>query len=116
MEEMRWLALYPQVGWENLPDAFWNRYAVMTSHRAHAMRWVTPQLAALLTSWPELTSDADVPFILMVMRGKAHLKMQLTPADANTLDHIGQVFMTAAQSALDVFSDKSGKSTDILKK
>jgi hypothetical protein len=108
MEEMRWLALYPQTGWESLSDSFWNRYAVMTSHRAHAMRWLTPQLASLLTSWPELASDAGVPFILMVMRGKVHLRMQLTPADAKTLDHISQVFTTAAQSALDVFSDNPG--------
>jgi hypothetical protein len=107
MEEMRWLALYPQVGWESLPDSFWNRYAVMTNNRAHAMRWVTPELATLLTGWPELATDADVPFILMVMRGKARLRMQLTPADANTLDYISQVFTTAAQAALNAFPDNS---------
>lgn len=109
MEEMRWLALYPQVGWESLSDSFWHRYAVITGHRAQAMRWVTPGLASLLTSWPEPALDAEVPFILMVMRGKIHLRMQLTPADSNTLEHISQVFTTAAQSALDVFSDQPAR-------
>lgn len=114
MEEMRWLALYPQVGWESLPDSFWTRYAVMVSHRPYAIKWVTPQLATLLTNWPELASDPDVPFILMVMRGNAHLRMQLTPADERTLDHICHVFTTAAQSALNVFSDSSGESANLL--
>ena len=104
MEEMRWLALYPQVGWERVADSFWHRYAVMTGQRAHAMNWVTPKLADLLMAWPEPAPAADVPFILMVMRGKVHLRMQLTPWDANTLNHITQVFTAAAQSAVDVFS------------
>jgi hypothetical protein len=109
MEEMRWLALYPQVGWERVADSFWHRYAVMTGQRAHAMSWVTPKLADLLMAWPEPAPAADIPFILMVMRGKVHLRMQLTPSNADTLDHITQVFTAAAQSAVDVFSENSGK-------
>ena len=116
MEEMRWLALYPEVGWERLPDSFWNCYAVMASDRAQAMAWVTPELAKLLTGWPEQATNANVPFILMVMRGKAHLRMQLTPTGANTLDHISHVFTAAAQSALDVFSYSSSESAALLKK
>jgi hypothetical protein len=113
MEEMRWLALYPQAGWESLGDSFWHRYAVMTSHRAHAMSWVTPELAELLMMWPEAALSADVPFILMVMRGRVHLRMQLTPSDVNTLNHITQLFTSAAQSAADVFSDHSGQSAKL---
>ena len=116
MEEMRWLALYPEVGWEKLPVPFWSRYAVMASDRAQAINWVTPELADLLTSWPDSATDANVPFILMVMRGKAHLRMQLTPTGANTLDHISHVFTAAAQSALDVFSYSSSESAALLKK
>ena len=116
MEEMRWLALYREVGWERLPDSFWYRYAVMASDRAQAIAWITPELAKLLTSWPDPATDANVPFILMVMRGKARLRMQLTPTDASTLDHISHVFSAAAQSALDVFSCSSGESAARLKK
>ena len=116
MEEMRWLALYPEVGWEKPPDSFWKRYAVMTNHRAQAINWVTPELAELLTSWPQPATDANVPFILMVMRGKAHLRMQLTPKGMDTLDHITQVFTTAAQSAIDVLSVSSGESAATAKK
>jgi hypothetical protein len=111
MEEMRWLALYPQVGWESVADSFWHRYAVMTGLRAQAMGWVTPRLADLLMAWPEPAPAADTPFILMVMRGKVHLRMQLTPADSNTLNHITRVFTAATQSAVDVFSGNSVKTT-----
>ena len=116
MEEMRWLALYREVGWERLPDSFWYRYAVMASDRAQAIAWLTPELAKLLTSWPDPATDANVPFILMVMRGKARLRMQLTTTDASLLDHISHVFSAAAQSALDVFSYSSGESAARLKK
>jgi hypothetical protein len=108
MEEMRWLALYPQVGWERVADSFWHRYAVMTGQRAQAISWVTPKLADLLIAWPEPAPAADIPFILMVMRGRVHLRMQLTPSTADTLNHVTQVFTLAAQSAGDVFSERSG--------
>ena len=116
MEEMRWLALYPEVGWEKLPVPFWRRYAVMASDRAQAISWVTPELADLLTSWPDSATDANVPFILMVMRGKAHLRMQLTPTNEKTLDHVSRVFLAAAQSATDVFSNDARESAELLKK
>jgi hypothetical protein len=73
------------------------------------MSWLTPQLAGLLMTWPEPGPGPETPFILMVMRGKTHLRMQLTPADANTLDHITHLFTTAAQSAIDVFSGEAAK-------
>jgi hypothetical protein len=116
MEEMRWLALYPQVGWESVADSFWHRYAVMTGLRAQAMSWLTPRLADLLMAWPEPAPAADIPFILMVMRGKVHLRMQLTPPDANTLNHITRVFTAATQQAVDAFSDNSDKSAKFSRK
>jgi hypothetical protein len=113
MEEMRWLALYPQVGWERLTDSFWHRYAVMAGQRAHAMSWLTPELADLLMAWPEPALAADIPFILMVMRGKVYLRMQLTPSDSNTLNHIASVFTAAAQSGVDVFPGDSAQSAKL---
>ena len=116
MEEMRWLALYPEVGWEKLPGPFWSRYAVMASDRAQAINWVTPELADLLTSWPDSATDANVPVILMVMRGGVHLRMQLAPTDERTLDYVYKVFLAAVQSAIDVFSKNSRESADLSKK
>lgn len=106
-EEMRWLAMYPEVGWDSLSNAFWARYAVMAEHRSDARIWLVPELAELLMSWPEPAPGAQVPFILILLRGKAYLRMQYAPADMPTLRHAATVFTSACESAI------AGLSTDI---
>ena len=107
-EELRWLAMYPEVGWSGLSDAFWARYAVMADQREHAVAWIAPPLAHLMLSWPEPGPAAEVPFILMLMRGRLYLRMQYTPADMPTLEHACAVFTSGCEAAI------AGLSTDIL--
>ena len=107
-EEMRWLALYPEVGWDGLPNAFWDRYSVLTDQRSHAMDWVDLALAGLLLSWPEPAADAQLPFMLMLLRGKAYLRMQYTPGDLPMLQHAILIFHAACELAL------ADRSTDIV--
>jgi hypothetical protein len=57
-------------------------------------------LADLLTNWPTPAPDDQVPFILMILRGKAYLRMQFTPADMPTLEHAAQIFTYACESGL----------------
>jgi hypothetical protein len=102
-EEMRWLAMYDEVGWESLPPAFWNRYAVLTDQREHALAWVDPPLAQLLLDWPEPAPGAEVPFLLLLLRGKTYLRMEYAPAEITTLQHAAQVFTGACESAVDAF-------------
>ena len=104
MEEMRWLAVYPETGWDSLTDAFCHRYAVMTSRRADAITWLTPQLTHLLMSWPEPPPSADAPFMLLLMRGKTHLRMQVRPGNPSELHHAAELFTTASASAAATFS------------
>ena len=99
-EEMRWLAMYREVGWEGLSPAFWARYSVLTDKRAHALAWLDPSLADVLMSWPEPATNAQVPFVLMLLRGKGYLRMQYTPADMPTLAHATLIFTRACESAL----------------
>lgn len=106
-EEMRWLAMYPEVGWDSLPKPFWERYSVMADDKAHALAVIDPPLAELLMSWPEPGPDEQVPFMVMVLRGKAYLRMQYTPADMPTLEHAALVFTSACEAAI------AGLSTDI---
>jgi hypothetical protein len=107
-EEMRWLALYPEVGWNGLPKAFWDRYAVLADQRSHAIGWVDLALAGLLLSWPEPAADAQLPFMLMLLRGKAYLRMQHTPDDLPMLQHATLIFHAACNLAL------ADHSTDIV--
>lgn len=106
-EEMRWLAMYPEVGWDSLPRVFWDRYSVLADQREHALAWLDPNLAELLMLWPEPAPDKQVPFMLMLLRGKGYLRMQYTPANIPTLEHGALIFTSACESAI------AGLTTDI---
>lgn len=101
--EMRWLAAYEEEVWAGLPRQFWSRYAVITGHRSHAAALVTPEVAQLLLDWPDSVPE-DVPFIFMLKRGKAYLRMQHDPADLSALEHAAIMFTTACDAALQQFS------------
>jgi hypothetical protein len=99
-EEMRWLAMYEEVGWDSLPGEFWERYAVMSDRRESALAWVDPALARLMLDWPEPAPSAEVPFVMLLLRGKAYLRMEYSPADLATLRHAALIFTSACESAL----------------
>lgn len=102
-EEMRWLAMYDEIGWEGPPDAFWTRYAVLADQREHALAWVDDHIIAQLMSWPDPQPAPQVPFMIVLLRGKCYLRMQHTPPEVGTLDHATDVFLSACESALGAF-------------
>jgi hypothetical protein len=97
-EEMRWLSIYEEMGWESLGGAFLNNYAILAADRETAMAWISPELVSLLMAWPE--HNPATPKILMILRGKAYLRMQYTDGDIPTLEHATTVFTTACELAL----------------
>jgi len=99
-EEMRWLAIYDEVGWDTLPREFWDRYGVLTDRRETAMAWIDPALARLLLEWPKPAPSPEVPFLVLLLRGKAYLRMEYTPADLATLQHAALIFTNACESAM----------------
>lgn len=99
-EEMRWLAMYDEIGWEAVADAFWQRYAVLSDRREHALAWVDSTLVNLLLHWPEPGPSASTPFLVVLLRGKCYLRMQYQPADTSTLEHAATIFTSACESAL----------------
>jgi len=102
-EELRWLSMYDEVGWDSLPGEFWSRYSVLTDQRANALAWLDASLADLLLAWPEPSPHAQTPFMLMLLRGKAYLRMEYQPADLPTLEHAASIFTSACESALSAF-------------
>lgn len=98
-EEMRWLAMYGEVAWADLPPEFWERYTVLADRRDHALAWIDGNLAELLVTWPEPGPNADNPFILVLQRGKVSLRMQYTPVDIDTLKHAAVIFTSACEAA-----------------
>lgn len=99
-EEMRWLAMYDEVGWDGLPQAFWDRYAVLADRRENALAWIDPALAAVMLDWPSPGPTAQTPFMLMLLRGKGYLRMEYVPPNMATLQHAALIFTHACESAL----------------
>lgn len=99
-EEMRWLSIYDEVGWDSLPPAFWKQYAVLADRRENALAWIDDKLAAMLLDWPPGGPTAETPFMLMLLRGKAYLRMEYRPASVATLQHATLIFTSACESAL----------------
>ncbi|MFM9879337.1 MAG: hypothetical protein ACKVOO_02870 [Burkholderiaceae bacterium] len=106
-EEIRWLSVYDEFGWESLPNAFWDRYCVLADDRANALAWLDAPLAELLMSWPALATNAQTPFMLLLLRGKAYLRMEYQPATVPTLQHASGIFTSACESALGAFGMRS---------
>ena len=99
-EEMRWLSMFDEVGWEKLPREFWARYSVLTDRRDDAVAWVDPAMARLMMDWPASATSPEVPFMVLLLRGKAYLRMEYTPADLATLQHAALIFTSACEAAL----------------
>ncbi len=99
-EEMRWLAVYPEVGWTDLPNMFLQRYAVLAGKREHASSWITRDLAEALMRWPPSGPSSEVPFIMMLLRGKCYIRMEFAQGNLPTLAHAAVLFNQACESAL----------------
>jgi len=105
--EVRWLAMYRETAWQSLPEAFWNRYSVYTDRPDLASSWIDGGLAALMLDWPKPGPSNDVPFMMLLMQGKAYLRMEYRPADLATLQHAALIFTSACESALSSALDVS---------
>jgi hypothetical protein len=105
-EEMRWLAMFDEVGWESLPRGFWNRYSVLTDKREDALAWIDRPLADLLMNWPEPAPAAEVPFMMLLLRGKAYLRMEYSPPNIATLQHAARIFTSACEAAISSLSER----------
>jgi hypothetical protein len=100
-EEMRWLAMFDEVGWQGPPEEFWDRYSVLTDKKDNAMKWVEPALAQLMLDWPAGRAPSpEVPFMVLLLRGKCYLRMEYSPAELPTLRHASHIFTTACEAAL----------------
>lgn len=104
-EEMRWLAMYEEVGWDTLTTPFWKQYAILSDQKDDAIAWVTPALCELLMHWP--LPDPTRPMILMLLRGKAYLRMLHVADNQAMVEHASKIFTMACETAL------GGLSTDL---
>ncbi|WP_291009292.1 hypothetical protein [Hydrogenophaga sp.] len=105
-EELRWLSLYRDAGWEGPAPAFWARYAVLTDTPEVARHWVDGDTVDMLMEWP-LDVSPGTPVLFMLTRGKTYLRMQGGQGGPG-----GQAGV--AVHALDVFEHLTGRALQIL--
>ena len=105
-EEMRWLALYPEYLHPQLPKDFHQVCSVLAGSETDAAKWMSHELAELVLR--SVAVDPELPFILMVLRGKVYLQRQLKerakPGGVTLLAESVKIFRTASESALAGFS------------
>lgn len=107
-EELRWLATYEEIrGGTELPREFLRRYAVLAAQRTQALAWIDEALIDQLMNWPQPGPGPEVPFILMLLRGKAYLRMQHEPTTSTVSKHAAALFTHACESAVRAFAEKA---------
>lgn len=108
-EEMRWLALYPECAQPHLPNDFRQLCVVLAGSSRDATKWLSIEIAQLVGE--SVACDPDLPFILMVLRGKVYLQRQLELKPE--LDAVGalagcvKIFQAASASALEAFATQA---------
>lgn len=102
-EEMRWLAMFDEVAWPELPASFRRHFAVVAERIETAERWIHAPVVSQLLDAVEGeggAARAESPLMLMLVRGKVYLRMEHTRRSLPEIAHATQLLLTAAQSAL----------------
>lgn len=101
-EEMRWLAMFPKVPL-TADREFKSRFAAVAASPMMAAAWIDGPLAERLAALcREGALASEPPLVLMTLRGRAYLRMQLAAADVTTLDAMTELFETSVAQALRV--------------
>ncbi|MBP6224069.1 MAG: hypothetical protein KA439_03300 [Rhizobacter sp.] len=96
-EEMRWLAMFPKADL-SFDTVLRERFGALGANPAWALAWINGPLGAQLArAVPDLIGP-DVPFVLMTMRGRIYLRMQLADPGPDALSQCLEVFDSAMRS------------------
>jgi hypothetical protein len=96
-EEMRWLALYPQVDALDQPRLR-GRMVVFSPREDIARAWLQGPLCAMLAVNCDRLFEGDAPFILMTMRGRLYLRLQCADPSPEVVSAAARLFDCAAVS------------------
>jgi hypothetical protein len=98
-EEMRWLVMFPKAQLA-VDKAFKQRFGVVALTAREAAVWVEGPLAAGLDEASLGALADDPPFVLMTLRGRLYLRLQLAVPDVQVLSTMLGLFETAAARAV----------------
>lgn len=100
-EEMRWLAMFPKVPYKGAKDVR-ARFALVSSAQAEGASWVEGALARQLEEAAAGFLSSEPPFVMMLLRGRAYLRLQLPAPDVRVLTQAVGLFEVAVLQALRV--------------
>ena len=100
-EEMRWLAMFPKTDLSS-EKALRQRVCVLGGDPESTLAWIKGPIGAVLERAYAEWLAPEVPFVLMVMRGKVYLRMQVAMPSPELLSRCLEVFDAAVQSALQI--------------
>lgn len=100
-EEMRWLAMFSK-STQGLPRTVRSHFEAVASNPLTAVAWIDSTMAAQLELASQSWLIGTTPFVLITLRGRLYLRMQLDSPDPLVVAQAVALFDTAAQSALRV--------------
>jgi hypothetical protein len=100
-EEMRWLAMFPKVNLD-LPKSVRGNFGAVASDPQNALSWVDTHFGLQLAHASLNLLRDQPPFVIMTLRGRVYMRLQLETADPVLIGQAVDLFQAAAQSALHV--------------
>jgi hypothetical protein len=100
-EEMRWLVMFPKVPYSASSEVR-QRFGLVGAVPAEASSWVEGALAHQMESAVQGLLRKDPPFVLMILRGRVYLRMQLRDPSRTRMQEAIELFEVAILQALRV--------------
>lgn len=100
-EEMRWLAMFPKVPYKASKDVR-TRFGLIGSAPAVASAWVEGALACQMEEAAAGFLKGEPPFVLMLLRGRAYLRLQLPKPAVAVISQAVALFEAGVQQAMRV--------------
>ncbi len=97
-EEMRWLAMFPKVDL-SFDKPLRSHFCVLGADPDLTLAWVKAGLAPQLERASQSLLRGDTPFVLITMRGKMYLRMQLAEPSPAALTQCLELFDSAVLAA-----------------
>lgn len=107
-EEMRWLAMFPKVNLA-LPKDVRASFAAVAADPVAAASWVDAEFRQRLTEASTTLLRDQPPFVLMTLRGRVYMRLQLEVPEPAALQQAIAIFQAAAAGAVTA----AGALTDI---
>lgn len=106
-EESRWLVMFPKIVF-NKSKTLRSHFAGVSSLDYEGGAWLDATLAKSLERATSTWLSGSPPFLLMTLRGRLYLRLQLAEVDESDLVGVLDLFQVAADAALRVARARGG--------